>query len=276
MPFLKKKKEAGVPEDQPWSGSRSSMKIFTLDTTLRDGTQGEAVSFTVEDKLVIAQKLDELGIDYIEGGWPGSNPRDKEFFARARDLKLKHARLTAFGSTRFAKNPVDRDPNVRALLEAGTPVISIFGKTWDLHTERALGITEEENLVLISETVQRLKDHGKEVIFDAEHFFDGYRSNPAFALRRSGGRQEGRRRRALPVRHQRRHADRPARRRSSPRSASVLTASWGSTAITIPTSPWPTPSPPSSRASPTSRAASTAMANVAGTPTSAPSSPISS
>jgi 2-isopropylmalate synthase len=159
------------------------MKIFTLDTTLRDGTQGEAVSFTVDDKLTIAQKLDDLGIDYIEGGWPGSNPRDKEFFARARELKLKHARLTAFGSTRFAKNPTDRDPNVRALLEAGTPAISIFGKTWDLHTRRALGISEEENLKLISETVAYLKAHGKEVIFDAEHFFDGYRSNPDFALR---------------------------------------------------------------------------------------------
>jgi 2-isopropylmalate synthase len=159
------------------------MKIFTLDTTLRDGTQGEAVSFTVEDKLVIAQKLDELGIDYVEGGWPGSNPRDKEFFSRARDLKLKHARLTAFGSTRFAKNSIDRDPNVRALLEAGTPAISIFGKSWDLHTTRALGISEEENLVLIGETVERLKAHGKEVIYDAEHFFDGYRSSPAFALR---------------------------------------------------------------------------------------------
>jgi 2-isopropylmalate synthase len=159
------------------------MKVFTLDTTLRDGTQGEAVSFTVDDKVLVAHKLDELGIDYIEGGWPGSNPRDKEFFARARDLKLKHARLTAFGSTRFAKNPVDRDPNVRALLEAGTPAISIFGKSWDFHAQRALGITEEENLLLISETVQRLKDHGKEVIFDAEHFFDGYISNPSFALR---------------------------------------------------------------------------------------------
>jgi len=159
------------------------MKIFTLDTTLRDGTQGEAVSFTVDDKLVIAQKLDELGIDYIEGGWPGSNPRDKEFFARARDLKLKHARLTAFGSTRFAKNPTERDPNVRALLESGTPSISIFGKTWDLHTQRALGISEEENLKLISETVAYLKAHDREVIFDAEHFFDGYRANQAFALR---------------------------------------------------------------------------------------------
>jgi 2-isopropylmalate synthase len=159
------------------------MKITILDTTLRDGTQGETVSFSVEDKIAITQKLDDLGIDYVEGGWPGSNPRDKEFFSRARELKLKHARLTAFGSTRFAKNPVERDPNVRGLLEAQTPAISIFGKSWDLHTRRALGVTEEENLKLISETVQYLKDHGKEVIYDAEHFFDGYVSNPAFALR---------------------------------------------------------------------------------------------
>lgn len=159
------------------------MKIFTFDTTLRDGTQGEAISFSVDDKIAIAQKLDELGIDYIEGGWPGSNPKDKEFFARARELKLKHARLTAFGSTRFARNRVDQDPNVRALLEAQTPVISIFGKSWDLHTRRALNITEEENLALISETVHYLKDHHREVVYDAEHFFDGYLSNPAFALR---------------------------------------------------------------------------------------------
>jgi 2-isopropylmalate synthase len=159
------------------------MKITVLDTTLRDGTQGEAVSFTVEDKLAIAQRLDDLGIDYVEGGWPGSNPRDKEFFSRARDIKFKHARLTAFGSTHFAKNPVERDPNVRALLEAQTPTISIFGKSWELHSRRALGITEEENLRLISETVKYLKDHGREVIFDAEHFFDGYLDNPSFALR---------------------------------------------------------------------------------------------
>src|SRR5512140_3703757 len=159
------------------------MRVCTFDTTLRDGTQGEAVSLSADDKVLVAQKLDELGIDYVEGGWPGSNPRDKEFFSRARDLKLKHARLTAFGSTRFAKNTIDRDPNVRALLEAGTPVISIFGKSWDLHTTRALGISEEENLVFIGETVEPLKVHGKEVIYDAEHFFAGYRSNPAFALR---------------------------------------------------------------------------------------------
>jgi 2-isopropylmalate synthase len=159
------------------------MKIFTFDTTLRDGTQGESISFSVEDKLIIAQKLDELGIDYIEGGWPGSNPKDKDFFARAAELKLNHAKLTAFGSTRFAKNPVEEDRNVLALVEAGTPVVSIFGKTWDLHVKRALGISEEENLTLISETVKYLCDHGKEVVYDAEHFFDGYTANPDYALK---------------------------------------------------------------------------------------------
>ena len=103
------------------------MKIFTFDTTLRDGTQGESVSFSVDDKLIIAQKLDDLGIDYIEGGWPGSNPKDQEFFKRAAELTLHHSRLVAFGSTRFAKNPVHEDRNVKALVEAGTPVVSIFG-----------------------------------------------------------------------------------------------------------------------------------------------------
>ena len=159
------------------------MKIFTFDTTLRDGTQGEAVSFSVDDKIAIAQKLDELGIDYIEGGWPGSNPKDKEFFERAAELNLKNARLTAFGSTRFAKNPVDQDRNVQALIAANTPTVAIFGKSWDLHTSRALGITEEENLKLIGETVAWLKQHGREVVYDAEHFFDGYIANPDFALR---------------------------------------------------------------------------------------------
>jgi 2-isopropylmalate synthase len=159
------------------------MKIFTFDTTLRDGTQGEFVSFSVDDKLLVARKLDELGIDYIEGGWPGSNPKDKEFFARAAELKLEHARLTAFGSTRFAKNPVEEDRNVRALVESGAPVVSIFGKSWDLHVKRALSISEEENLKLISETVRFLKQHGKEVVYDAEHFFDGYRANPAYAMK---------------------------------------------------------------------------------------------
>jgi 2-isopropylmalate synthase len=159
------------------------MRIWTFDTTLRDGTQGEAVSFSVEDKILIAQKLDELGIDYIEGGWPMSNPKDKEFFSRARELKLKHAKLTAFGATRFAKNPVEKDSNVLALLEAGTPAVSIFGKTWDLHATRVLGVTLEENLNLISDTVRFLKAHGREVVYDAEHFFDGYVANPDYAFR---------------------------------------------------------------------------------------------
>src|SRR5262249_55681391 len=154
------------------------MKISTFDTTLRDGTQGEAVSFSVDDKLVIAQKLDELGIDYIEGGWPGSNPKDKEFFTRAGDLDLKHAKLTASGAKRSAKNPAEEDRNVRELTERNTPVVSIFGKTWDLHVKRALGISEDENLKLIGETVAYLKQHGREVVYDAEHFFDGYQANP--------------------------------------------------------------------------------------------------
>ncbi len=159
------------------------MKLFTFDTTLRDGTQGESVSFSVDDKLIIAQKLDELGIDYIEGGWPGSNPKDEDFFARAaQELRLKHAKLCAFGSTRFARNPVHEDRNVRKLVDAGTPAVSIFGKSWDLHA-KLLGVDEAGNLQLISETVQFLREHGKEVVYDAEHFFDGYINNPTFALR---------------------------------------------------------------------------------------------
>ena len=159
------------------------MRVFTFDTTLRDGTQGEAVSLTSDDKILIAHKLDELGIDYIEGGWPGSNPKDRDFFARAKDIAFKHSRLTAFGATRMAKNAVEDDPSVNALIEAGTPVVCVFGKTWELHVKRALGITEEENLQLISDTVRYLKAHGKEVVYDAEHFFDGYKASRDFAFR---------------------------------------------------------------------------------------------
>src|ERR1017187_8308725 len=141
------------------------MKISTFDTTLRDGTQGESISFSVDDKLIIAQKLDELGIDYIEGGWPGSNPKDQEFFKRATGIALHHARLTAFGSTRFAKNPVHEDRNVRALVEAGTPVVSIFGKTWDLHVKRALGITRfAKNPVHEDRNVRALVEAGPPVV----------------------------------------------------------------------------------------------------------------
>ncbi|MEI9811710.1 MAG: citramalate synthase [Acidobacteriota bacterium] len=128
-------------------------------------------------------KLDELGIDYIEGGWPGSNPKDKEFFELAKGIKLQHARLAAFGATRFARNRVEDDASVNALIAAETPVVTIFGKTWDLHVHRALGITEEENLEIIRDTVRYLKEHGREVVYDAEHFFDGYVANKDFALR---------------------------------------------------------------------------------------------
>jgi 2-isopropylmalate synthase len=158
------------------------MRIRIYDTTLRDGTQGEGVAFSVEDKLMIAHKLDELGIDYIEGGWPGSNVKDAEFFGRARSLNLKHARLTAFGSTCHPKHTVEDDPNLRALLEAETQTVTIFGKSWDLHVTKALGITLERNLELIEASVSYLKGKGREVIYDAEHFFDGFAADPEYAI----------------------------------------------------------------------------------------------
>ena len=159
------------------------MRVAIYDTTLRDGTQGENINFSVEDKIRIARKLDDFGIDYIEGGWPGSNPRDRDFFEAAKELKLKHAKMAAFGSTRHAKNKVEDDDNVRLLLESETPVVTIFGKSWNLHTERALRVTEEQNLEMIGSTVAYLKSNGREVIYDAEHFFDGYKSSRDFALK---------------------------------------------------------------------------------------------
>ncbi len=156
--------------------------VWIYDCTLRDGTQGEHVSLTVEDKLRIARRLDEFGIHYIEGGWPGSNPKDAEFFARARQIDWKGARLTAFGSTRHRRQRAEQDPNLKALLEAETPVVAVFGKSWDLHVRRALGAELPENLAMIEESVAFLASHGREVVFDAEHFFDGYRRNPDYAL----------------------------------------------------------------------------------------------
>ncbi len=157
-------------------------KIALYDTTLRDGTQGEEVNFSVDDKLRVARALDEFGIDYIEGGWPGSNPRDAEFFQRASSLGLRHARLAAFGSTRRAKHHVQSDPNIAALLAAETPVLTIFGKTWRLHVRDALQISGEENLDIIGDSIAYLSRQGREVIYDAEHFFDGYRDDRPYAL----------------------------------------------------------------------------------------------
>ena len=157
-------------------------KILIYDTTLRDGSQGEHISFSVEDKLHILKKLDELGVDYVEGGWPGSNRKDIDFFRRAQGLKLRHAKVAAFGSTRHPRQRAAHDRNLQALIEANTPVVTIFGKTWELHVKVALGISLEENLGLIRESVTFLKSKGKEVIYDAEHFFDGYKASPAYAL----------------------------------------------------------------------------------------------
>jgi 2-isopropylmalate synthase len=158
-------------------------KILTYDTTLRDGTQGEEIAFSAEDKLKIAKRLDTFGIDYIEGGWPGSNPKDMEFFERAQSIRFQHAKLAAFGSTRRAKNSVEDDANIRALLDAQTPVVTIFGKSWLLHVKSALHIAPEENLALIEDSVRHLKRSGKEVIYDAEHFFDGFKTDKSYALK---------------------------------------------------------------------------------------------
>jgi 2-isopropylmalate synthase len=157
------------------------MKIEIYDTTLRDGTQGEFVSFTVGEKLQVAGLLDEIGMDFVEGGWPGANPRDSEFFRQAGRLHLKHAKLTAFGSTAHPQGSPENDANLQALLHAETPVVTIFGKSWTLHVEQALGIGLDENLRLVRDSVRYLARR-REVIFDAEHFFDGYENNSEYAL----------------------------------------------------------------------------------------------
>ncbi|SFE31957.1 citramalate synthase [Alteribacillus iranensis] len=159
----------------------SQVKLF--DTTLRDGTQGEGISLSVDDKLKIAAKLDQLGIHYIEGGWPGSNPKDMNFFERVKDLKLKHSVVTAFGSTRRPGVTAEKDPNLNRIIESGAEAAAIFGKTWDFHVTEALQTTLEENVSMIYDSVRFLKEKGLEVIFDAEHFFDGYKHNPEYAIK---------------------------------------------------------------------------------------------
>ena len=157
-------------------------KVFIYDTTLRDGTQREGISLSLDDKLKIAKKLDDFGIDYIEGGWPGSNPKDVDFFRKVSSLNLKHAKVTAFGSTRRKDSDVSTDPNIMALLDANTPVITLVGKSWDLHVEDVLQTTMTENLNMIGESVAYCRAQGKEVVYDAEHFFDGYKANPEYAV----------------------------------------------------------------------------------------------
>jgi 2-isopropylmalate synthase len=159
---------------------KSEIEIY--DTTLRDGSQGEGINFSVLDKLRIAAKLDSFGVHYIEGGWPGSNPKDIEFFNQAKRKKFRRARLAAFGSTRRKDVSADQDDQVRLLLEAETPVITIVGKTSLLHVKMVLKTTPDENLAMIASTVGFLKGHKKFVVYDAEHAFDGYKDNPAYAL----------------------------------------------------------------------------------------------
>ena len=157
--------------------------IVLYDTTLRDGSQMEGLSLSVEDKLKIARKLDELGVHYIEGGWPGSNPKDAEFFARAQNLKLENATLVAFGSTRKANISVDKDVNILALLDSQTKVVTIVGKSSALHVRRVLGTTPEENLDMIADSITYLKSQGRTLFFDAEHYFDGFKEDPEYSLK---------------------------------------------------------------------------------------------
>jgi len=158
-------------------------KIFLYDATLREGNQTEEIAFSIEDKLLITAKLDEIGIDFIEGGWPSSNPKDFNYFREVKALNLQHAVVTAFGSTAKPGIPVEKDVNLNDLLNAGTEAVTIFGKTWDLHVTDVLGIQLDENLELVEASVQFLKQRLNRVLFDAEHFFDGYKANPEYALK---------------------------------------------------------------------------------------------
>ena len=156
--------------------------ILIYDTTLRDGTQGENITFTADEKLKIALRLDEMGIHYIEGGWPGSNPRDIRFFDLAKRERFKTARITAFGATRKPGIEAAADPNLKAIIKSDTPAAAIFGKSWPLHVESIMDNTLDENLAMIADSVEFLKANGREVIYDAEHFFDGFKDAPAYAL----------------------------------------------------------------------------------------------
>jgi 2-isopropylmalate synthase len=159
------------------------MKIAIYDTTLRDGSQGEGVNFSLQDKLLITRRLDELGVDYIEGGYPLSNPKDHEYFNAVRSVPLKHAKVVAFGMTRRKNGDPADDVCLKALLDSQSPVVTIVGKTWDMHVTDILGTSLDENLRMISDSIAYCKQAGREVMYDAEHFFDGFKANPGYALK---------------------------------------------------------------------------------------------
>jgi 2-isopropylmalate synthase len=168
--------------DAPLPTPRAGLDLY--DTTLRDGTQREGVTLSVDDKLRVARRMDELGVAYIEGGWPGANPKDTEFFARAADgeLRLEHATLVAFGMTRGAKRRAADDPLLQALVDARTDVICLVGKSWGYHVDEALGVPRAQNLDMVRDSIEHLRGLGKRVFFDAEHFFDGFVRDRAYAL----------------------------------------------------------------------------------------------
>jgi 2-isopropylmalate synthase len=193
-------------------------RISIYDSTLRDGAQAQGISYSVEDKVKIVERLDALGVHYIEAGNPGSNPKDLEFFERVRGMKLKNAKLIAFGATRKIGIKAEDDGNVRSILAAGTDAVAIFGKSWDYQVTEILRTQLDENLRMIGDTVRHLKQQGKEVVYDAEHFFDGYKANPDYALDPAAAARPAPT--ASPLRHQRRHLPRrhlrhhPQRRRA--------------------------------------------------------------
>jgi len=166
-------------------------KTLLYDTTLRDGMQGENIYFSPADKLKIAKRLDDAGIHYIEGGWPGSNPGAQIFFEMAKEVEFKHAKIAAFGSTRRPDKTCEEDTNIQALINSEAPVVTVFGKSWDLHVETIMQNTKSENLAMIKESISYLLSHGREVIYDAEHFFDGYKANPEYALKTLEAAVEG-------------------------------------------------------------------------------------
>ena len=181
-PMAKKSPAAHTAKRRAAAKPSTAPALEIYDTTLRDGAQAEDVSFSAEDKVRVAQQLDELGVQFIEGGWPGANPKDIEFFRMIKETPLRHATVVAFGSTRKASNPVQKDPNLQALLDAETKIITLFGKSWSLHVTDALGISLATNLELISDSLTHLRSKGRRVFYDAEHFFDGYKTNPDYAL----------------------------------------------------------------------------------------------
>src|SRR5882724_6034012 len=158
-------------------------RIEIYDTTLRDGTQGEGFNLSLQDKLLIAQRLDELGVDYVEGGFPLSNPKDEQFFRDVRQLGLKNAKISAFGMTRRRGMKAEEDPGMRALLAAETPVVTIVGKSSEYQVKTVLNVSVEENLAMIGDTIKLLRQAGRQVVYDAEHFFDAFKANPTYAVR---------------------------------------------------------------------------------------------